>query len=193
MSMNLINIGNVVNDGLGDDLRTAFEKVNANFSDLQEQIGVVGFNVGSGFGIFKDRVAGRLNFKSLLADEQNGGIRIIERTDVLEIENTRIQGFTKFDTQGVSIASEEYSEVLLTGRPLNESPDIEIQGSGSTIVVDTKKIDEKSFTEILTDFDFGLITGEYANAVQFLVSLSAADFGTIENPSSINLDFGDIA
>jgi hypothetical protein len=34
MTIQTINIGNVVNDGLGDDLRTAFEKVNANFADL---------------------------------------------------------------------------------------------------------------------------------------------------------------
>ena len=29
-----INIGNLVNDGTGDDLRTAFEKVNSNFTNL---------------------------------------------------------------------------------------------------------------------------------------------------------------
>ena len=193
MSINLINIGNVVNDGLGDDLRTAFEKVNANFSDLQTQIGVVGFNVGAGAGIFKDRVGGRLNFKSLLVDEENGGLRIIERPDVLEIENTRPQGFTKFETQGTPINSNDQSEILFTGRPLNESPDIEVQGEGAKIVIDTKKISEQSFTEILTGFDFGPVTGEYTNAVQFAVALSNADFGTIETPSGINLDFGGIA
>ena len=193
MSINLINIGNVVNDGLGDDLRTAFEKVNANFSDLQAQVGASGFNVGAGFGIFKNRVGGNLNFKSLLVDEGYSGLRIIERPDVLEFENTRPQGFTKFETQGISIRSSEYVEVLFTGRPLEESPDIEVQGSGSKITIDTKKIGEKSFSEILTGFDFGPITGEYANAVQFAVALSNADFGTIENPTSINLDFGTIA
>ena len=192
MSINLINIGNVVNDGLGDDLRTAFEKVNANFADLQAQVGANGFNVGAGVGVFKNRVGGNLNFKSLLVDEVNSGLRIIERPDVLEFENTRPQGFTKFETQGISIFSSEYVEVLFTGRPLEESPDIEVQGDGSKLVIDTKKISEKSFTEILTGFDFGPITGEYTNAVQFAVSLSNADFGTVEDPSSINLDFGGV-
>ena len=35
MAIQTINIGNIVNDKLGDDLRTAFQKVNANFSALK--------------------------------------------------------------------------------------------------------------------------------------------------------------
>ena len=33
-----INLGVFANDGTGDDLRTAFEKVNANFSDIQNTL-----------------------------------------------------------------------------------------------------------------------------------------------------------
>ena len=38
MTVQNINIGNQVNDGLGDDLRTAFEKVNANFISLGAEL-----------------------------------------------------------------------------------------------------------------------------------------------------------
>ena len=34
MAINLINIGNIANDGTGDDLREAFVKVNNNFEEL---------------------------------------------------------------------------------------------------------------------------------------------------------------
>ena len=42
-----INIGNLVNDGLGDDLRTAFQKVNANFTSLNGELSITGSNLGS--------------------------------------------------------------------------------------------------------------------------------------------------
>ena len=47
MAIQTINIGNRVNDGLGDDLRTAFEKVNANFTELQASLTVTASNVGT--------------------------------------------------------------------------------------------------------------------------------------------------
>ena len=47
MTIQTINIGNVVNDGLGDDLRTAFQKVNANFTDLSAQLTITASNVGA--------------------------------------------------------------------------------------------------------------------------------------------------
>ena len=34
MPIQTINLGNYANDGTGDDLRTAFEKINANFNEL---------------------------------------------------------------------------------------------------------------------------------------------------------------
>ena len=34
MTVQLINIGNVANDGTGDDLREAFIKVNQNFEEI---------------------------------------------------------------------------------------------------------------------------------------------------------------
>ena len=38
MAINLINIGNIANDGTGDDLREAFVKVNNNFEELDFQL-----------------------------------------------------------------------------------------------------------------------------------------------------------
>ena len=44
MTIQKVNIGSVVNDGTGDDLRTAFVKANNNFDELANVIRVVNSN-----------------------------------------------------------------------------------------------------------------------------------------------------
>ena len=66
MSIQTINIGNYANDGLGDDLRTAFEKVNANFDLLNTTDTTAAANVGTGSGIFAQKSGTTLQFKSLI-------------------------------------------------------------------------------------------------------------------------------
>ena len=65
MPIQTINIGNYANDGLGDDLRTAFEKVNANFSLLNTTDTTAAANVGTGTGVFAQKSGTTLQFKSL--------------------------------------------------------------------------------------------------------------------------------
>ena len=66
MPIQTINIGNYANDGLGDDLRTAFEKVNANFNLLNTTDTTAAANVGTGSGIFAQKSGTTLQFKSLI-------------------------------------------------------------------------------------------------------------------------------
>lgn len=66
MPIQTINIGNYANDGLGDDLRTAFEKVNANFDLLNTTDTTAAANVGTGSGIFAQKSGTSLQFKSLI-------------------------------------------------------------------------------------------------------------------------------
>jgi len=66
MTQLTINLGSYANDGTGDDLRTAFTKVNTNFTDLYSQItNINGTNLGSGQGIFVADTTGVLQFKSI--------------------------------------------------------------------------------------------------------------------------------
>ena len=65
MPIQTINIGNYANDGLGDDLRTAFEKVNANFNLLNTTDTTAAANVGTGSGVFAQKSGTTLQFKSL--------------------------------------------------------------------------------------------------------------------------------
>lgn len=58
MSIQTINVGGYSNDGTGDDLRTAFLKVNANFAELGSVSGITnGANLGTGVGVFAQRNA----------------------------------------------------------------------------------------------------------------------------------------
>lgn len=71
MAIDTINVGNIANDGTGDDLREAFIKVNDNFAELDSTLTalpIVGENLGStGEGIFAGKEQNTLQFKEILA------------------------------------------------------------------------------------------------------------------------------
>ena len=52
MTLQTVNLGTYANDGTGDDLRTAFEKVNANTSEFSTIIVTDGKNLGTGAGVY---------------------------------------------------------------------------------------------------------------------------------------------
>ena len=70
MAVQLINIGNIANDGTGDDLREAMIKINTNFEelDLRDDEQTTASNLGStGEGLFFRRNAYDLEFKKISA------------------------------------------------------------------------------------------------------------------------------
>ena len=84
MAVQLINIGNVANDGTGDDLREAMIKINTNFEELDlrddEQTSVL--NLGFGTGLFKQKVGYALEFKTIAAGTD---VTFVEAANVLTI------------------------------------------------------------------------------------------------------------
>jgi hypothetical protein len=72
MSLLQINLGNYANDGTGDDLRTAFDKVNKNFAALDLEYTILGgANVGSGTGVYAARDGVNLQFKTLTSTDSS--------------------------------------------------------------------------------------------------------------------------
>ena len=68
MSIETINIGNIANDGTGDDLRQAFIKTNNNFTYLNSTVNagtVTAANLGAETGVFAQKSNTTLQFKSL--------------------------------------------------------------------------------------------------------------------------------
>jgi archaellum component FlaF (FlaF/FlaG flagellin family) len=190
MTIQTINIGNVVNDGLGDDLRTAFQKVNANFSDLSTQLTITATNLGAtGVGVFKEKIGADLQFKKLVS----GTKMLLDDTgESIVVNNTAPDAFVRIDTDSGSMLASTHQQISIGGTSAPGSTtsrkDIEVTTSGSTILFKTII----PITDILTSYDFGTITGEYNNAMQTIYAASNIDFGTIDLPGRLDLDCGGI-
>lgn len=185
MAINLINIGNVVNDGLGDDLRTAFQKVNANFSELESNLTITASNIGTtGARVFKQKINNNLEFRNIVSGTK---ILINEGDNGIVVNNTAPDAFTRIDTNAGNVLANSFQQITLQG-----GRDIDVTAFGSVITINNVPIANRTWTEILTYIDFGPVTGNFENAVQFAVANSNIDFGTINEPSRIDLDCGTI-
>jgi hypothetical protein len=190
MTVQTINIGNQVNDGLGDDLRSAFQKVNANFTELEASLTVTASNLGeTGSSVFKQKTGANLEFRKLLS----GTKMLLDETESsIIINNTAPDAFTRFDTDFGTINASTFQAITLQGNFASGSEtqvkDIEVSVLGSTLRFATVI----PVTEILTTFDFGFISGNIENVAQLALTASNIDFGTITYPSRIDLDLGGI-
>ena len=191
MAIQTINIGNRVNDGLGDDLRTAFEKVNANFTELGSQLSTVGANLGeSGAQVYKDNTGGTLNFRNLV----DGTKILLEQLDnSIIINSTQPDAFTRIDTDSGNVQASVHEQITLQGQAApgsyKNTKDIEVTTFGSSVLFKNAI----PVTEILTTYDFGPIDGIYENTTQLALAGANIDFGTIELESRISLDCGTLS
>ena len=187
MTIQTINLGNVVNDGLGDDLRTAFQKVNANFSSLATELSISGINLGEGLGaeVFKQRTGTNLQFRKL----QAGTNMSLDQTDnSIIINNVGADAFKRIETDaGVIVAGSTDSSrnITIQGGP---SGDVDVTAFGQVVTVNTVL----PFKKILTTYDFGPIGYNFENVAQLTLAASNIDFGTVQLPGRIDLDCGPI-
>lgn len=97
MALKTINLGSVANDGTGDDLREAFDKVVYNFADLDtrtpEATTVV--NLGTGEGLYASKSEAELQFRSLV-----GGNNVTLTSDANELTIDVDAGVTQFVVAG---------------------------------------------------------------------------------------------
>lgn len=88
MPIQTINLGNYANDGTGDDLRTAFQKVNDNFTLVGGTLGIInGENVGSGTGIFKRRDNDNLTLEFKTLTSTDGSVELTNTTDTVNLKS----------------------------------------------------------------------------------------------------------
>lgn len=130
MAIQLINIGQIANDGTGDDLREAMIKINQNFEelDLRDDEQTTASNIGSvGEGIFANRVNYDLQFKKIVAGSN--------------VTLTATDETITFDTVGglqqLVVVSDNGSIVLADGDSFNVfgGVGIETSVSGNTITI----------------------------------------------------------
>jgi len=179
MTIQTINIGNVVNDGLGDDLRSAFQKVNANFSELAAGITVTASNLGTGAGVFKEKVGVDLQFKTLVAGTK---MFIDELTNTIIINNQQPDGFARIDTDLGIVEASDHLNITLEG-----GDNVTVSATGAVITVDTNL----DLNQIIAGFDFGVLGNDFQFSPQLALAAANVDFGTITNPGTISLDLGE--
>jgi len=174
-----INIGNIVNDGLGDDLRTAFQKVNANFATLNNDLTITASNLGTvGETVFKQKNGLDLEFRRLVAGNK---ITITSNPDSLVISSTVGNSFQRLTTNSGYVDVDEYQYVTFQG-----NNNIQVTAVDDVITVETVL----DLNQILTVLDFGTVTAPFTNSVQMNTAISNTDLGTCANPSYINIDAG---
>jgi hypothetical protein len=192
MAIQTINIGNLVNDGLGDDLRTAFQKVNNNFAELEAELALNGSNIGNGAGVFKQKTEFNLEFRSIVSGRY---VSVTEFDQAIQIASTAPEAFNKFATDVgiIQATTANAGYITIQGAPAPNSvsgrKDIEVTTNTSNEIRIKNII---PVTDILTTFDFGGVTGNYAWSTQFSLANSNIDFGTVLNPGRIDLDLGSI-
>lgn len=186
MAIQTINIGNQVNDGLGDDLRTAFEKVNSNFTDLSASLTVTASNLGSaGVTIFKEKVGSDLQFKRLIA---GNGITITDLTNSVEIASTIDDAFNSITTNNGDVIASITNNITVQGGQGARNIVVTADQESGVIEIDSKL----DLEQILTVYDFGYISPSFDHPIQLALAASNIDFGTITNPGRLDLDLGGI-
>jgi hypothetical protein len=198
MSITPINIGNNANDGLGDNLRTAFEKVNANFTELSivanaiSSVSITAPSNPSGYSIFTGLENSALKFKDLAAGRN---ISFIETpTSVIISDNTSM--FTK-----VATATSEINSALTPILKFAGDADISVTLTqpipstaippGETIPGVVNITSNTPVSQLIKTYDFGQLDNIY-NVFQLFLAATTIDFGSITTPSTLGLDMGTI-
>ena len=97
MAKQVINIGTTANDGTGDPLRTAFDKVNDNFTELYtDDAGDVG-SIIAGTGISVDQATGNVTVtnsdpNATHTGEVTGATALTIASDVVDADNLAVTG-----------------------------------------------------------------------------------------------------
>lgn len=184
-----INLGNVVNDGTGDDLRTAFEKVKTNFAYLYNNgyAPVSAENIGTaGLGIFKQK-----NTNSNLELRKLEGVDAIKLTlvgDVIQLafNPTSAVNFNGQDITNVGTIVNADITGTLTGNLVG------LVRNGST-EEQNPFVDVTVLNRQVNTFDYGGIAPTYTNPIAYLLNEIGTDMGTFTDPSPISIDAGSIA
>lgn len=132
----LINVGDVANDGSGDDLREAFIKINESIIYVGDRIGeaVSGLNVGTGEPVFKSVANAQLSFRSIGA-AGNLSVTTVNDTITLSFNPNSPVNFNGQDITGIGDIIADFIHANVNGNLVGD-----VQGSifadDSTLIVD---------------------------------------------------------
>jgi len=206
MAIEIVNIGNLVNDGLGDDLRTAFQKVNNSLLSLNSELVLAGRSLGDGAAVYKRKSnstgvetiepesgADRLEFRSI---KGSANIAITENANDITISSPLQNVFTKIAVPEVSalIGADTADTTLTFVGGLNTTLSV----TGKTITINTDPVGNILSQDLdLNTFDIigtgnininGNITANNFdgdlwnyNGFETVTAVYSIDFGTFTN------------
>lgn len=239
--LSLVRIGNIANDGTGDDLREAFVKVNSNLNLLNNEIGLLdqttARNIGGGVDVFAGEINNELQFKTLVAGN-NISITFTDNTigitnsqpafkieDDLEIQfdYSTTANLVKINSVGPVDTVRLDGDVLKLSTALQNDPTptlggnlqggvyrvvSDVQGDvyasdNSTLVIDSTNknlfgnlvgtVDGTDFSPYLSEYDFGTFSNiDVNNIFDLILASTGVEFGSVGNPTALNLDLGTI-
>jgi len=206
MAVELINIGNVANDGTGDDLREAFIKINQNFEeiDLRDDEKTTAANIGAvGEGLFAKKQGYELQFKKLVAGTDitlnstndqvtvnaNGGLKTLLAVSdsgsimLQETASLNINGGAGIETAivGNTLTITNTSSELVTDTTPQLGGNLDAQGFNIT----NANTIEGTFVGNLTGLVYGIDVREFAQYGE----LNSWDFGKIDLEANNILEY----
>ena len=195
MAIQTINIGNIANDGTGDDLREAFIKVNNNFTELNNNIqstDVNGENLGTGQSIFAQKSDNKLQFKTLLA---GAGITLSPGGNTVSITaNSGVTQIILISDDGSIVVPGGASSVNMFG---GQNINAKVEGGNFQFNIDGNNLVEQDTAPKLggnLNADGKDISGvNNLSAVTFNGSLEGNVYGVdIRNLPGVSFDFGQL-
>jgi hypothetical protein len=139
LQVNLVNLGSYPNDGAGDDLRSAFEKTNANFQSIKDNVVLNAENIGTGTGIFSIKSGNTLRFKSI-------------KTGNTEVDGDPMLSVTNIDSESITLT------VRRSINSLVEDPNPTLDG---TLILNDNNIEGFGNIDITGDITADTITGNF--------------------------------
>lgn len=189
--INLVNLGTYPNDGTGDDLRTAFEKINSSVVLTVE-------NLGAGAPLFAEKSFNSLEFRGLLSANNNLAITFNSESVILTVPdsiknvegdltprlggNLNLNGFNitgpgNFIGQVVGTVSSLSNHNIAALANVSE----EVPNIGDVLV--WSGTEWKPNIGLSNDFDFGVLNKNITNPLEMFLQFSAVDFGAVTNPT----------
>jgi hypothetical protein len=179
MDLQTINIGSYANDGTGDDLRSAFQKIKANFDTVSTSAITSGENLGIGTHIFAG--VSELNAFQFNTIKNGDGISLSLVDGTITISTTGSFGQLS-------------SNLDLNGNSITGTGNIDIEGSITNTGVSTAGdvhstvwgIDVRELYLLML-----ILNGQDVDLGNFAVPAQGTiDLGSFSTPFVINYDFG---
>jgi len=195
MSVQQINIGNIANDGTGDDLREAFIKVNQNFEelDLRGDEQTTASNLGEiGEQIFAQKIGFDLQFKKLV---QGSNVTLTSTDNHVTINATG-------GLQALGITSDIGSKILQDGENFEifggdgiqttiTNNRLTITNTGNSLVNDPSPLLSASLDAQSNDITNANVVQANQFTGNIIGLVHGIDIREIENKLT-NFDFGEI-